>query len=180
MKRIILIIVSLFLITSAWAKDKDAQPKKLIAENTPFAGAYFVQSLAGDPSTNVVQVFHSDGTFTESKASMFCAIGFGGCELSSPAQGAWKKTGENEISVIWIQFITPDQEVDEFISGGTILKITWVQTFDDLQGGGFQNWVVNSFVVESYLFDQNPLTDEPQFTVEVDSSPFGGQRINVE
>lgn len=180
MKRIILIIVSLFLVTSAWAKDKDAQTKQSVAENIPFTGAYFVQNLAGDPATNVVMVFNSEGTFTESQASMFCAMGFAGCELTSPAQGAWKKTGENEISVVYIKFITPDQDVDEFINGGSILKITWVQTFDDLQGGVFQNWVVNSFVAEGYLFDQNPLTDEPQFTVEVDSSPFGGQRINVE
>jgi hypothetical protein len=189
--RHVILIITIFLFSTAiWAKDKDAKPEALLAriealeaslaENVPFSGAYFSQNLAEDPATDSLFALHSDGTFTSSLAGMFCNPNTPpDCDLTAPEQGTWKKTGENEVSVVYIQFGTDAAAGGDFTDGGRIFKITWVQTFDDLQDGVFQHWVVDSFVVNGYSFDQNPITDSPNFAVEVFSSPFAGQRINV-
>lgn len=196
MRHVILTITIFLFSTAIWAKDPTTKPEELLArieaieaslaENAPFTGAYFTQNLAGDPATDTVFALHSDGTHTSSLAGMFCNPNTPpNCNLTTPEQGTWKKTGENEVSVVYIQFRTASTAGGVFAAeGGRIFKITWVQTFDDLQDGVFQHWVVDSFFVTVYDFDQNPLgntiTDPPIFEDEIFNSPFAGQRINVE
>jgi len=191
MRLINLFIISLFLIPTAWAKDPAAKPDQLLArieaieaslaENVPFAGAYFVQNPEVGAASDGVTVLHSDGTLSDTQAGMFCNPGPPpNCDRTPPAQGTWEKTGPNEVSVVWIQFRTTDQVSGDFTNNGTILKLTWTQIFDEEQDGVYQHYVVNSFVVKVFSYDQNPITDTPLFEDTISDSPWAGQRINVE
>jgi len=149
-----------------------------LAENVPFTGAFFVKNGAGDTRTASVMALHSDGTITNTGPNMFCVAEPGCGGLTPPPHGTWKKTGENQIAVTWIQLVTDDLVGGDFGASGKIFKLTWVQSFDTLQGGVFQHWAVAAYTANVYNNNQNPITDVPVFVGEVSDSPFGGQRIN--
>ena len=158
----------------------ETQVATLQPENVPFTGAFFVKNGAGDTRTASVMALHSDGTITNTGPNMFCVAEPGCGGLTPPPHGIWKKTGENQIAVTWIQLVTDDLVGGDFAASGKIFKLTWVQSFDTLQGGVFQHWAVTAYTANVYNNNQNPITDVPVFVGEVSDSPFGGQRVNVE
>jgi hypothetical protein len=182
MRLVILFTLSLFLSPSLWAA-KDAAPKP--ADAFLFSGAYFTQNFNNDAATAGILALHSDGTLTNSLAGMFCSPGTDGCGLTAPDQGSWKITGENEVSVVFIQFRAPPTGEFSDEPGSVIYKLTWVQTFDTLQNGVFQHFVVTEYNATIFSGGQNPVTDpgEGPYTIFPDAGDdfsFDGQRINVE
>ncbi len=151
-----------------------------LTENVPFIGTYFARSDADDPGTTTLMDLHSDGTITNSVANMFCIVAPDCAGPQVPGHGKWKKTEENEVSVVLFIMATNDLTGGgDFANGGTIIKLTWIQTFDDLQDGVFQHFSVENFNLKGYGPGDDPFGD-PLFEVEITDSPFSGQRINLE
>ncbi len=164
----------------ALLETKVATLQASLAESVPFSGAFFVRNNADDPHTAGVMAFHSDRTVTNTNAGMFCVVAPNCGGLKAPDQGTWQKVSDNEILVTLIQFETSDLVGGDFTDNGTIYKFTWIQTFDDLQGGVFQHFAVTDFTASIYSYDQNPITDVPLAVIDISDSPFGGLRVNVE
>jgi len=150
-----------------------------LTENVPFIGTYFVRNDANDPHSTTLSDLHSDGTITNTTADMFCIVA--PCAgPQAPGHGKWKKTGENEVSVVLFIMVTNDVTGGgDFTKGGTIFKITWIQTFDNLQDGVFQHFSVENFHAKGYG-PADDLFGDPEFEVEITDAPFSGQRINLE
>lgn len=149
-----------------------------LTENVPFIGTYFVRNDANDPASTTLMDLHSDGTITNNLANMFCFKDVN-CRPQAPAHGKWKKTTDNEVSVVLFVLATNDLTWGEFANGGTIFKLTWVQTFDVLVDGVYQEFSVVEFDAKLYAPNGNPF-GEPFFALTVTNSPFSGRRINME
>ena len=142
------------------SSDAHQQP----GDNTSkYAGVY---SLGYETFT-----INADGTQTTVDATMFSEIQRGGRRVT-PAKGVWRETAENEIVVTNLRFST-DTQGSEFEPAGFVNKVTFTVTFSDPVGGESPSFTVSNILIETFLYNQNPVTDEPVAVTELDGGAEG-------
>ena len=115
-----------------------------------------------------VYSFHSGGTLTLVGANMFTDDPGQLTEgrKSTPFLGIWRKVGANKIEAVSLSFLT-EAFGHNYGDAGLIAKTTWVAIFDKPVNGVSPGYTSFDVVVEVFLPDQNPLTDDPllEFTL---------------
>lgn len=117
---------------------------------------------------------HSDGTMEHIVDNMFAR----GDRGVTPALGVWLQSGGNEIKVTWLRFAT-EEFGDNFSPNGLISRVSYNMVFSDREQGKFTRYSVDEVLIEQFLPDQNPVTDEPSSSLEAPSNSTG-YRLEVE
>lgn len=89
----------------------------------------------------------------------------------TPRQGVWRKVGDNKLRITQLAFLTGVQSHD-YSPDGVIMKISWLMVFDKLAKGVSMSYTASKILIEIFLPNQNPTTDEP---VQVFEAPGGGK-----
>lgn len=143
--------------TNYGGKPSQASPAK-------FVGTFY------DENGRIV-TYNADGTVSLVVADMFTDdinTSTGGRKLT-PALGVWRKVDSNKIQVTTLAFAT-EQFGHNYNPNGFIFKTNWLAIFDDPVKGQSVGYTAVNIVVEGFLPDQNPMSDEPVFTIMIADS----------
>jgi hypothetical protein len=147
------IAVTACLSVAAAADDNNAFRQN--AKYMKYVGTYYTDN--GQTVT-----INSDGTQTTVGANMFSVLPESGTLRATPAQGVWRKVGQNQIQITNIRFWT-DASGNDYRPNGSIMKATFIALFDKPVGGQSLGFTVepDTILLEFFNPDQNPITDEP-------------------
>lgn len=156
--KVVILSLTVCLMMSPWIPHEAEADGKFF--NKPFVGTYLIEEKSG----------HWD-IWTLSEEGNFFGTNSGQLKESfNDQQGAWKKTGDREISATMLNF--------DFDSGGTLISIARadvIMTFDNKFQTVAGSYVLRYFEVGT---DEDPLypetdTEDPLMTT------FTGRRVKV-
>ena len=143
--------------TNYGGKPSQASPIK-------FVGTYYSEG-------GQVVTYNADGTVTLVVANMFSddASNQSGGRKITPFLGVWRKVGDNKIQVTTLGFAT-EQLGHNYNANGYIFKTKWVAVFDHPVKGVSPGYSAVNILIEGFLPSQNPVTDEPVFTLPLENT----------
>ena len=169
-----LITLMLLVFTAAFA----AAPMADNGNSSRATPMKFVGTFYGEGSR--VITYHSDGTVSLVNADMFSDdpnLETGG-RRSTPFLGVWQKVDDDTIKATTLSFLT-EIAGHNYDPDGVIVKTSWLARYDDPVNGVSPGYTtVGDGLVEVFLPDQNPTSDEPILVVTV--PPGRGDRLNVD
>ena len=154
---LMLLAVTAAFSTASISTNYGGKPSK--ATPIKFAGTFY-----GDNSRIIN--YNADGTATLVIADMFTddINTPSAARKTTPMLGVWRKVDANKIQVTMLSFAT-EQFGHNFNANGYVFKTSWLAIFDDPVHGVSPGYTAVNIVVEGYLPDQNPLTDDPAFVL---------------